>query len=226
MRHSKQYQKIKEKIESNKLYTLDEAIKFIKENSKAKFDESVEIHIKLGIDPKKSEQQVNGSIILPHQAGKKQKIAAFVSPEKIKQAKEAGAYLVGSEELIAKIKQSKKVDFDLAIAETKMMPKLAQIAKILGPRGLMPSPKNETVGEDIEKIIDTLQKGKITFKSDDSGNIHQIVGKVSWDTDKIKENYQAFSEKVKKAKPSTAKGIFIKTVTLCSTMGPGIKISI
>ena len=218
--------KVEDKASKSKFYNIDEAIKIVKENAKAKFDESVEIHIKLGIDTKKSEQNVKASIILPHNIGKKLKIAAFVAPEKNKEAKDADAFLVGGEELIDQIKQTKKADFDIAVAEPKMMPKLAQIAKILGPRGLMPSPKNETIGENIKDIIAILHKGKITFKNDNSGNIHQNIGKTSWDENKIKENYLAFLETVKKSKPSSAKGVFTKAVTICSTMGPGFKVKV
>lgn len=224
MRHSKQYLAVKSKIGNAKKYTLDEAIVFIKENKRAKFDESVEVHINLGVDFKKTEQQVKGSIIFPNNIGKKLKIAAFVSPEKIKEAQEAGAEIVGGEELISQIKEDKKADFDLAVAEPKIMPKLAQIAKILGPRGLMPSPKTETVGEDIKGIISVLQKGKIHFKGDATGNIHQIIGKTSWEAEKIKANYQDFLKAVRKAKPAGSKGTFLKSTTLCSTMGPALKI--
>ncbi|TSC95673.1 MAG: large subunit ribosomal protein L1 [Parcubacteria group bacterium Athens1014_10] len=226
MKHSKKNQTIKSKTDKTKIYDIDEAIKLVKENSHTKFEGSVEAHIKLGIDPKKTEQQTRSSIIFPHNVGKKLRIAAFVSPEKINEAKEAGAFLSGGEDLINQIKEAKKADFDIAVAEPKMMPKLAQIAKILGPRGLMPSPKNETVGTDIKGIINILQKGKIIFKNDDTGNLHQVIGKVSWEADKIKENFQAFLEIVRKSKPSSAKGIFIKSVTICSTMGPGIRIKI
>ncbi len=223
-KHSKCFQKIKEKIASNKLYSVDEAIKFIKENKRAKFDESIEIHIKLGIDPKKTEQQLRGSIIFPHSIGKNLKIAAFVSPERVEETKNLGVSLAGGEDLINQIKENKKIDFDIALAEPKMMPKLAQIAKILGPKGLMPSPKNETVGEDIKNIINNLKKGKTVFKNDDSGNIHQVIGKSSWAPEKIQENYQAFLEIIKKSRPSSAKGVLIKSVSLCSTMGPGLKV--
>lgn len=226
MTRSKGYTTIKSKLDKNKSYTFDEGIKFIKENPNAKFDESIELHLKLGIDVKKSEQQVKGNITLPHNVGKEAKIIAFVGPDKLKEAKEAGAAIVGGEELINEIKDSKKINFDVAVAEPKIMPKLAQIAKILGPKGLMPSPKTETVGENIKEMIALLKKGKLNFKNDDSGNIHQVIGKLSWDQNKLKENYESFTEVIRRSKPASAKGIFIRSITLCSTMGPAVKVTV
>lgn len=205
---------------------LDEAIKLVKENARARFDESIELHIKLGIDPKKSEQLVRGTVVLPHGTGRSKKIAAFVTQAKSKEAKEAGAYLVGGEDLITKIKQTKKCDFDIAVAEPAMMKDLAQIARILGPKGLMPTPKNETVTTDIKKTIEQLKKGKITFKNDDTGNIHQIVGKISWSETKLKENLEKFLKVVKETKPSGVKGLFMKNIVLVSTMGKAIRVNL
>lgn len=221
---SKKYKKIKSKIDRSKIYTVDEAIDFIKQNFLAKFDETIEMHIQLGIDPQKTEQQVRGFVVLPHAGIKDKRIAAFVSDDKIKQANEAGADIAGSQDLIDKIKEHKKCDFDIAIAEPGMMKSLAQIAKILGPKGLMPTPKSETITTDIKKTIDEIKKGKIVFKNDAGGNIHQPIGKVSWSVGKIKENFNVLLLGIKKVKPSKIKGIFIKNITLASTMGPGIKI--
>ncbi|MCD6471172.1 50S ribosomal protein L1 [bacterium] len=223
---SKKYQKVKSKIDKNKLYTVDEAIDFIKENKIAKFDESIELHIKLGIDPNKTEQQVKGTLILPYGTVKKKKIAAFVSQKNIETAKKAGAEVVGGQELIEKIKKTGKCDFDVAIAEPEMMKDLAKIAKILGPKGLMPNPKSQTITTDVKKTIEELNKGKIVFKNDETGNIHQAVAKVSWPKEKIKENILKFLESVKKAKPAKVKSNFIKGVYLATTMGPSLKISI
>lgn len=222
----KKYQKIKEKIDKNKLYTLDEAIDFIKKNRVAKFDESIELHIKLGIDPNKTEQQVKGTLILPFGTVKKKKIAAFVSEKNIEVAKKAGAEVVGGLELIEKIKNTGECNFDIAIAEPEMMKELAKIAKILGPKGLMPNPKSQTITSDIEKTINELKKGKIVFKNDEGGNIHQAVGKVSWPKEKIKGNILAFLEALKKAKPAKVKGSFIEKVYLTATMGPSLRILI
>jgi len=220
------YQQIAKKIDKNKIYTLPEAIKLAKETAKLNFDGSLEVHVRLGIDPAKSEQQVRGTVTLPHGTGKTKKIAAFVSPEKEKEAKEAGADIVGGNELIDQIKNTGKIDFDLAIATPELMPKLAVIAKILGPRGLMPSPKNETITKNLQKTINELKKGKINFKSDDTGNVHQTIGKISFSEKQLTANFQAFFEALKKAKPASAKGAFVQNVTLNATMGPGIKIAV
>lgn len=181
----------------------------------------MELHFLLGIDPKKSEQQVRGSITLPHSVAKKKKIAAFVTPEKEKEAKQAGADIIGGKDLIGKIKNSKKCKFDIAIAEPSLMKDLAQIAKILGPKGLMPSPKTETITTDIKKTINEILSGKLFFKNDSGAGIHVVIGKVSWKKDKIEENFNAIVEAVKRAKPAKVK---IKYIILASTMGPGIKI--
>ena len=221
---SKKYQKVKKQINQTKIYTLDEALDFIKSNSLTKFDETIEIHVRLGIDPRKTEQQVRGVVTLPQGAIKKKKIAVFVTSSKIKEAKEAGADLVGGEELIEEIKTSGKCNFDVAIAEPELMKNLAQVAKILGPKGLMPNPKSGTVTTEIKKTISELQKGKITFKNDAGGNLHQAVGRVSWSKEKVKDNIEAFLTAVKKTKPAGVKGAFIKSIILASTMGPGIKV--
>lgn len=224
-KRSKRYKALAEKLE-NKIYSSTEAIKLIKEMAKAKFDESVEIHIVLGIDKEKVNQQIRGTVLLPHSIGKKIKIAAFVEPQKEKEVKKAGADLVGGEDLIKKIKETEKCDFDIALAEPVMMRHLGKIAKILGPKGLMPSPKTETVTSDPVKTIQKLKAGKISFKADPQGCLHQIIGKVSFDKKKLQENFEAFVEAAKKARPVKIKGKFIKSITLSSTMGPGIKIRI
>ncbi len=211
-------------FDQNKSYPIDEAFKLVKENAKAKFDESVEVHIRLGIDPKKGEQQVRATAVLPHGTGKTKKIAVFTENEK--EAKEAGADIVGGKELIQKIKTKGVIDFDIAVATPEIMKDLAQIAKILGPKGLMPSPKSETVTKNVKKIVKDLKGGKITFKNDETSNIHQAIGKVSWDTKKLKENFEAFLEAVKRARPAGVKGSYIKQVVLCSTMGPGVKVAL
>jgi len=212
-------------MKDSNIYPIDEAIKTVRGEAKAKFDESIEVHVSLGIDPRKGDQQVRGTVILPHGTGKTNRIAAFVSEAGEKEAKEAGAEIVGGENLISEIKKTGKCDFEVAIAEPAMMPKLAVIAKILGPKGLMPSPKNETITTNIKKTIEDLRKGKVNFKNDDTANIHQLIGKVSWDSQQIKENLEAFLEALKKAKPKGSKGTFFKGLTLCSTMGRGRKIS-
>lgn len=222
---SKRMDKIKALVDKNKVYTLDEAVKLVKETSAVKFDASVEIHANLGIDPKKGEQQIRATAALPHGTGKSKKLAAFVSPEKEKEAKDAGADVVCGEEEIKKIKDTGKFDFEIAVTTPDMMPKLASIAKVLGPKGLMPNPKTETVSPNLKKMIEELKKGKITFKNDDTSNIHQIVGKTSFSETQLKENIAAFLEALKKAKPSSTKGTYIKSLSVCTTMGPAIRLS-
>ena len=213
-------------IDKSKKYILDEAVELVKQSAKAKFDEGVELHLSLGIDPKKGDQQVKGVVFLPHPV-KKIKITAFVvSSDKVKEAKDAGADLIGGEELVEKIKKSKKCNFDLAVAEPSMMKYLAQIARILGPRGLMPTPKSGTVTEHIGKVITEFKKGKINFKNDQGGNIHQLIGKVSWSDEQLVENADVFIKSIKKNKPTGCNNIFIKNVTVTSTMGQGIKLDL
>lgn len=226
MKRSKRYQEAEKKINKDKAYSITEAVKLVKETNLAKFDGSVEIHIRLGIDSKKSDQQVRGALTLPHGTGKTKKITAIVSPDKEKDAKEAGADVVGGEDLIAEIKKTGKANFDVILATPDMMPKLAVVAKILGPRGLMPSPKNDTLTTNLKKTIEELKKGKINFKNDDTGNIHQVIGKVSFEPKQLTQNYQAFIDVLEKAKPSSTKGTFIQNISLTSSMGPGIKVEI
>ena len=216
---------LRARVDKNKAYSLEEAVKFLNETAGVKFDATVEIHANLGINTKKSEQQVRATVVLPYGTGKTKTVAAFVSHEKEKEAKEAGADFVYGEEEIKKIKDTGKIPFEVAITTPDMMPKLASIAKVLGPKGLMPNPKTDTVGPNIKKMIEELKKGKVTFKNDDTGNVHQAVGKISFGEEHLKENIAAFLEALKKAKPATAKGVFLKNVILCSTMGPAIKIN-
>ena len=211
-------------MKDEKKYEISEAIKLVKENKKAKFDESIEVHVKTGIDPKKGEQQVRSTVNLPHGSGKSKRIAVFTENEK--EAKDAGADIVGGDELIQKIKVKGVIDFEVAVATPDMMPKLAQIAKILGPKGLMPSPKNETITKDIAKTVKELRGGKVAFKNDESSIIHQMIGKVSWDENKLAENYNVLIEAIRKVKPSGIKGAYIKGVSICSTMGKGYRVEI
>ena len=217
---------LKAKVDPNKTYSLDEAIKLAKETSASvKFDASIEVHAKLGIDPKKGEQQIRSTVVLPHGTGKSKKIAAFVSSDKEKETKEAGADLVYGEEDIKKIKDTGKIDFEIAVTTPDMMPKLAAVAKVLGPKGLMPNPKTETVSPNVKKMIEELKKGKITFKNDDTANVHQSVGKASFTEQQLKENLTVFLQALQKAKPATAKGVYVKNLVMCSSMGPAIKIA-
>lgn len=224
-KRGKKYQAIKEKIAA-KVYSSDEAIKFLKENVGEKFDAALEMHIRLGVDTKKSDEQVRGVANLPHGTGKKIRIAAFVPAAKVQEAKEAGATIVGGEELIEKIKQTEKCDFDIAVATPDMMRFLSKLGKILGTKGLMPSPKNETITPDPQKTIQSLLSGKVSFRADETGNIHQILGKMSFAEKQLAENLNAFVDAVKKARPAALKGEYIKGVVVKSTMSPGLKIKI
>jgi len=216
----------KDLIEAKRIYPLADAITLVKKTSTTKFDASVEVHVRLGIDTKKSEQQIRSTVVLPNGLGQSKRIAAFVGANDEKIAKEAGADLILGEDAIKKIKDTGKIDFDVAVATPEMMPKLAVAAKVLGPKGLMPNPKTDTVGPDIKKIIEELKKGKAAFKNDDGGNIHQIIGRVSFPEEKLIGNFQALIEAIKKVKPNSAKGIFLKNIYVCSSMGPSIKVQV
>lgn len=215
-----------ELVDNTKVYTLEEAIELAKKTANTKFVGSMEVHIRTLVDAKKTDQAVRGMAQLPHGTGKTKKVAAFVTEAKEKEAKEAGAILVGGEELIKKIKETEKTDFDVAVAEAAIMPKLAQIAKILGTRGLMPNPKTGTVGNNIGLLIKEISGGKVNFKSDDSGNIHQIIGKSNFDTGKLLENFKVFYDAVVRSKPAALKGQFIGGIAINATMGPGIKVKV
>ncbi|HCP08339.1 MAG TPA: 50S ribosomal protein L1 [Candidatus Moranbacteria bacterium] len=223
MQRGKKYRAIADKIDKNNVYTIEEAVTLMKENKIAKFDESVEIHIKTNVDPKKGDQQIRGTTILPHGTGKS-KIIAVITSTSEKEAKEAGADIVGGEELIEKF--SKKIDFDVLVATPEMMPKLAKVAKILGPKGLMPNPKTETVTTKIKDTVAALKKGKAAFKNDDTANVHQVVGKLSFEDNKLVENIKSFIEAIEKNKPSGFKGKLISNMTVCSTMGKGVRIKV
>jgi len=216
---------VKEKIEKGREYSLEEAIKLIKESSYAKFDESIDLAVNLGIDPRKSEQMVRGTVVLPHGTGKKVKVIVFAKGEKEKEAIDAGADLVGSEDLVEKISKG-WLDFDKAIATPDMMGLVGKLGKILGPRGLMPNPKLGTVTFDIPKAVKEIKAGKVEYKAEKAGILHIPVGKVSFDTQKLLENTNAVIESIIKAKPGTSKGKYLKKLSISSTMGPGITINI
>lgn len=212
-------------IDLEKTYTPLEAFELVKKCSYEEFDASIEVHVRTGIDPKKSDQTIRGSALMPNGIGKTKRVIVFAEGTNAAEALKAGCHRVGGLELIQEIKQSQKVDFDVAVATPDMMKHLAQIAKLLGPKGLMPSPKNDTVTTHISKTLEEIGKGKINFKNDDTGNVHQIIGKRSFDAEKLVDNFQVFIESLRKAKPPTAKGTFIASVSVSSTMGPGIRVS-
>lgn len=223
---SKRLKEAKAKIEQDKSYVIDEAIKLVKETSQVKFDASVEVHARLGIDPKKGDQIVRNSVVLPHGTGKTVRVAAFVSEDKAKEAKDAGADVVGAEDLIEKIKKTGKTDFDIAVTTPDMMKNLAVIAKILGQKGLMPNPKTGTIGPDLGKMVGELKKGKISYKNDATSNVHITIGKVSFEDKQLIENFETFLDSLKKSKPQSLKGTFIKSLHMTSSMGPSIKLII
>lgn len=227
MYRGKNYRSVTAKLEVGKEYTPEEAFAFLKENKTAKFDESVEVHVRLGINPKKSDEMVRATVILPHGTGRSQKVAVVTSTKE-KEAEEAQADLIGAEELIADIKNGKVIAgqaFDVLLATPEMMPKLAVIAKILGPKGLMPSPKTETVTVKIKEAVEMLKKGKkVSFKNDDTGNLHQVIGKLSFSQAELVENYKTLRETLDKSKPENMKGRLIKSIGVCSTMGPSLSI--
>jgi large subunit ribosomal protein L1 len=215
-----------ELVDADKIYTAEEAIELAKKTANTKFVGSIEVHFRTLVDAKKTDQAVRGTVSLPHGTGKTKRVAAFVTEAKEKEAKDAGAVLVGGEELIKTIKETEKTDFDVAVAEPALMPKLAQIAKILGTRGLMPNPKTGTVGVNIGAMIKEIAGGKVNFKNDDSGNIHQIIGKSNFDSKSLLENLKVLVKSVNDSKPITVKGQLIGSTSLNSTMGPGIKFKI
>lgn len=193
-----------------KAYTIEEAIDMVKKFSKTKFDASVEVHFRLGIDPAKGDQQIRAAVNLPHGSGKTVRVAAFVPENKVAEVKAAGADLVGGDELIAEIKKTEKTDFQVAVATPEMMKNLGAIAKILGTRGLMPSPKNETVSANPAKTVTEIKKGKISFKNDDTGNVHLTIGKISFEPEKLLANFKTVLDLIRKIKPAKTKGVYIK----------------
>ncbi len=213
----------KKKVERTREYSLEEAVDLVKELAYAKFDESVDLAINLGVDPKKSDQMVRGTVVLPHGTGKEVKVLVFAKGEKEKEALEAGADYVGAEDLVEKI-QKGWLDFDKAVATPDVMSLVGRLGRILGPRGLMPNPKLGTVTFDVAKAVKEIKAGKVEFKVDKGGIVHMPVGKVSFDRDKLIENIQVAIDAILKAKPAAAKGKYIKRITLSSTMGPGIRI--
>ena len=222
---TKRYQSALQLIDSAKTYSVEEAVALAKQTSTVKFDASVEVHFRLNIDPKQTDQKIRTQISLPHPIGKTLKVAAFVSPVRETEVSEAGADLVGGEDLIKQIKQTQKTDFDIAVAEPSMMKNLATIAKILGQRGLMPNPKTGTVGDTLGVMIKDLKSGsKVDIKTDDSGNIHQVIGKVSFANAKLLENYQALKDAIHRAKPGSVKKDFVTSITITTSMGPGIRV--
>ena len=216
----------KKEIDAAKVYEPADAIALAAKTATTKFVGNIEVHVRTGIDPKKSDQAVRTTVTLPHGTGKSKRIAAFVTEAKEKEAEAAGAAVFGGDNLIKRIKETEVLDFDIAIAEPAMMPKLAAVAKILGPRGLMPNPKSGTVTANVGQAIKEFAGGKAEFKNDDSGNIHMIIGKSNFTPEQLLENFNTFMDALKAAKPATLKQQFIQSVAVHATMGPSIKVKI
>jgi large subunit ribosomal protein L1 len=223
MQHGKGYRKAAELIDKSKLYAPAEAVKIAKETSPSKFDGTVEVAMRLGVDPRKADQMVRGTVNLPHGTGKTARVIVFAAGDKAAEAEAAGADVVGSDDLVARIQEG-WLDFDAAIATPDQMAKIGRIARILGPRGLMPNPKTGTVTMDVTKAVNEIKGGKITFRVDKHSNLHLIIGKASFSETQLIENYAAALDEILRAKPSASKGKFLRKVNLSTTMGPGIPV--
>ena len=224
MKHGKKYLDSKKLIESSKLYDPAEAISLVKQTGKAKFDETVELSIRLGVDPRHADQQVRGTVVLPHGTGKKVRVLVFAKGEKAEEARAAGADYVGEAELADKIKNENWFDFDVAVATPDMMGVVGRIGRILGPKGLMPNPKSGTVTADVAKAIEEIKGGKVEYRVDKTAIAHVPIGKASFDEEKLVENLTALMEAVVKAKPSSAKGTYLRGLYLPTTMGPSVRL--
>ena len=223
-KHGKKYVEASKKVEENKLYSLDEAVKLVKETSVTKFDSTIEVAIKLNVDAKKSDQNLRGSFVLPNGTGKTKKVLVIAKGDAAQKAREAGATYVGDKDMLDKIANENWFQFDVIVATPDMMPELGKIGKVSGPKGLMPNPKTGTVTNDVVKAINDINKGMVAYKNDSFGNIHTIIGKASFTEKQLKENLSYVVSTIAKAKPASVKGVFISSITLSSTMGPGIKL--
>ena len=224
MKKGKKYLEAKNLVEKNKLYTKEEAIKLVKETNTAKFDASVEVALRLNLDTKKADQQLRGATVLPNGTGKVNKVLVIAKGDQAKAATEAGADFVGDMDMIEKIEKENWFEFDTLIATPDMMPALGKLGKVLGPKGLMPNPKTGTVTMDVKKAVEDVKKGRVEYRTDSYGNVHALIGKVSFDDAKLIENLESFVSLMIKIKPSVVKGKYIKNISVASTMGPGVKV--
>ena len=225
MKKGKRYAEAAKLVDSTKLYETKEALDVIEKMPKAKFDETVELHVKLGVDSKHADQQVRGTVVLPHGTGKSLKVLVFAKGDKAKEAEAAGADFVGAEELIPKIEKENWFDYDVIVATPDMMGVIGRLGKVLGPKGLMPNPKSGTVTMDVTKAVSEIKSGKVEYRLDKTNIIHLGIGKVSFGTEKLAENYQTIIDAIIKAKPAAAKGQYIRSVALTTTMGPSLYIN-
>jgi large subunit ribosomal protein L1 len=220
----KKYQDAAKLVEAGKLYTPAEAMELVKKTATKKFDETIELHVRLGVDPKYADQQVRGAIVLPNGTGKSKRVLVFAKGEKVKEAEAAGADFIGSDEYVQKI-QGGWLDFDVAVATPDMMGTVGRLGKILGPRGLMPNPKLGTVTMDLTKAVSEIKAGKVEYRTDKAGNVHCPIGKASFDAEKLQQNFQTLMDTLVRVKPAAAKGQYIRSVTVSATMGPGVHIA-
>ena len=226
MKRGKRYKEASAKVDKTNLMDVEDAIKLVKENANAKFDETIEVHIRTGCDGRHADQQIRGAVVLPNGTGKEVRVLVFAKGAKEEEAKAAGADFTGAEELIPKIQKENWFDYDVVVATPDMMSVVGRLGKTLGPKGLMPSPKAGTVTMDVAKAVKEIKAGKIEYRLDKSNIVHVPIGKASFDETKLKENFDALMETIIKARPSALKGTYLRSITLTSTMGPGIKLNV
>ncbi|GAK09540.1 50S ribosomal protein L1 [Geomicrobium sp. JCM 19038] len=223
-KHGKKYADAKKQVDVNKEYNASEAIELVKKIAPANFDETVEVAVRLGVDPRKADQQIRGAVVLPNGTGKTQRVLVFAKGEKAKEAEEAGADVVGEEELVNKIQQG-WMDFDVVVATPDMMAQVGKLGRVLGPKGLMPNPKTGTVTMDVTQAVNEIKAGKVEYRVEKAGNVHVPIGKVSFTEEQLLENFKTIVDILAKAKPSAAKGTYMKNIAVSSSMGPGVKVS-
>lgn len=225
MKRGKKYQESLKLVDRTKLYDVQEGIELVKQTAKAKFDETIEASVRLGVNPRHADQQVRGAVVLPHGTGRTIRVLVFAKGEKAREAEAAGADFVGAEEMVQKIQEENWLDFDVCVATPDMMGLVGRLGRVLGPRGLMPNPKSGTVTMEVTKAVQDIKAGKVEYRVDRTGIIHVPIGKASFDAEKISENLSVLMDAIVKAKPASAKGTYLRSVVLASTMGPGIKLN-
>lgn len=223
-KRGKRYDAAQKLVDRTKLYDIAEAVSILKEAATANFDETVEVALRLGVDPKKADENIRGAVVLPHGTGKTQRVLVFAKGDKVKEAEEAGADYIGDEETIEKINDG-WFDFDVVVATPDMMAEVGKLGRVLGPKGLMPNPKTGTVTFDVQKAVEEIKAGKVEYRVDPSSNVHVPIGKVSFDDEKLIENFETIVDTIVRAKPQSSKGTYLRNIVITSTMGPGIKIN-